>query len=542
MSGDRAMLLDLCVREVRAGRLTVEQCLDRLAEDAAELEPLLHLALALNVSGIPEPEPAARRRIDARLRASMIAVPALARARWWQRPGVLGLSRLPSPRQLTIVAGSAAALLLALGGGGVTVAAQRAAPGDALYGLRRATERVEVFVRHEPPIDRYDRLAGRRLSDVQAALTRGDESATRAASEDFATAYERLLSAAHDAGGLGNERGEKLAAARVLELGALRDRSPLAATALAPALARIDEAQARALAGTAGPVADAAAKPPAAAGAVPANVAVEPRASAAVERAGRVAGVFAELQMTVDRAEAVGALTPAQAGEVRALLRSARTLQIGGDNAVVAAAVARLGAAIADCADRGCAAADALDALYGRVAGSATALGLVPPRQPAARVVPPAVGGAPAPVATATRTSPPSTPAAAAAGTGAGPAPTVAAAAPVRTSTPETTAAPRTATPIPAARTVPATPATTGPAAATTATSPTLTATVTAGAVGVAATPASAPVAATPALAPATATATATPTGTPSPSPAATANGTSAPSAIPSETPALPAR
>lgn len=77
-----------------------------------------------------------------------------------------------SPRAV-LATGLASALVAA---GGVTVAAQEALPGDALYGVKKATESVRTAVASDPvEMSRLElQLAAERLDEVIAATERGD--------------------------------------------------------------------------------------------------------------------------------------------------------------------------------------------------------------------------------------------------------------------------------------------------------------------------------------------------------------------------------
>lgn len=77
-----------------------------------------------------------------------------------------------SPRAV-LATGLASALVAA---GGVTVAAQESLPGDALYGLKKATESVRTAVASDPvEMSRLElQLATERLGEIVAATERGD--------------------------------------------------------------------------------------------------------------------------------------------------------------------------------------------------------------------------------------------------------------------------------------------------------------------------------------------------------------------------------
>lgn len=103
------------------------------------------------------------------------------------------------------VAGLAAASILVLGSSSAIAASSGAVPGDSLYGLKRAVERVGLAM-HRDPGSRAEfhlRLAGRRLAEAEA-LVAGGHGAGGAY-----RGYERALAAAEanalEAAGLGHD-------------------------------------------------------------------------------------------------------------------------------------------------------------------------------------------------------------------------------------------------------------------------------------------------------------------------------------------------
>jgi ferric-dicitrate binding protein FerR (iron transport regulator) len=118
-------VLDQCLDEVRAGRLTVQQCLDRWPQHAAALEPVLRAALAVTELALPmaPPDPARRAAFMTALRETPQQRPQA-----WRRAlrafalplgGLLRLGAVLVPA----AAIAAAAIVLVLGRGGSTAEA-----------------------------------------------------------------------------------------------------------------------------------------------------------------------------------------------------------------------------------------------------------------------------------------------------------------------------------------------------------------------------------------------------------------------------------
>lgn len=132
-------VLDACLDEVRAGRLTVDQCLARWPQHAAALEPALRAALAvrdLSLAAAP-PDPARRAAFMAALRETPQQRP-----QPWRR--VLHAVALPlgglfriGPVLAPAAAIAVAALVLVLGRGGTT------AEASTLTVFQGGAERVE---------------------------------------------------------------------------------------------------------------------------------------------------------------------------------------------------------------------------------------------------------------------------------------------------------------------------------------------------------------------------------------------------------------
>ena len=162
MGRDLETSLDRCLDLLREGR-TVEQCLLLFPEVADDLEPLL--LVAADLDRLPRPEPRPEAVMAALLRAGG-ALPGRPDARRRDRA-----RRLPGRRWLPVrpafgwAAAAAAALVVTLG---VGTASARSVPGDLLYPLKLATERV-AFVLATGPESRAElrlSFADRRLGEL----------------------------------------------------------------------------------------------------------------------------------------------------------------------------------------------------------------------------------------------------------------------------------------------------------------------------------------------------------------------------------------
>src|SRR5439155_1437859 len=158
-------VLDACIVDVRAGRKTIERCLDEFPQHRAELAtPLIAAAAIVPQRVAPDP--------GRKLRARVELVEELHRAGAGSgSPGWLAALR---PR----LAGVALAAFLAVGGSGAAVvAAQDAQPTDPLYGLKTAIEQQQVALAVSPDARAQlrVRIAERCLAEAERAIASGRE-------------------------------------------------------------------------------------------------------------------------------------------------------------------------------------------------------------------------------------------------------------------------------------------------------------------------------------------------------------------------------
>ena len=131
---DLSRALAECLEAVEAKRNLLEH-LRRYPADRDELIGMLRLSLELNSLGAPAADPAFRLRA----RNRMLALAAQRRQEHQRRP----FSLIPRPVARLAVAGAFAVALIA---GGLTAAAasNTSLPGDPLYGVKLAAERVQL--------------------------------------------------------------------------------------------------------------------------------------------------------------------------------------------------------------------------------------------------------------------------------------------------------------------------------------------------------------------------------------------------------------
>jgi hypothetical protein len=150
---DFDQILEQCLNDLASGASTLEECLARHPEHAAQLKPLLLAAARLGAGSTVTPAPAFKARARAQLTRHM-----------QERPHRKARSGFAF-RQLA--AGFAAILLALLVTG--TVYAQGALPGDSLYGWKLASEHAwRIF--SSDTVNTDLEIANRRITEMNVTV------------------------------------------------------------------------------------------------------------------------------------------------------------------------------------------------------------------------------------------------------------------------------------------------------------------------------------------------------------------------------------
>jgi hypothetical protein len=188
---DLEAILDECLHEMSIRGEGIEGCLQSCPQHAEQLAPLVQIADHIRKTDHPTLSVPATRAIEQRL---LKRTAELRQAR--AKPSL----SLPFPLRplVTVAATLMVVLALALaGGGGIVYASTDSLPGSPLYGVKRATEQVQLFLvpTETGRAELYIKFAQRRLEEVQALAEikdQVDEEALAAMAEETRLALEEI--------------------------------------------------------------------------------------------------------------------------------------------------------------------------------------------------------------------------------------------------------------------------------------------------------------------------------------------------------------
>ncbi len=164
-----AEILDECIDRVLTRGESIEACVRDFPEQAAELRDALSagIAAAQAFAFLPDQD----RKRAARLRLHD-AIERKRRRAWWRLP-FAGAGRAPRLATIALVA----LLVVAGSSTGTVLAAQDSAPGELLYPVMRAGERVQLAlaITDERESDLRARLMERRIRELGTVMSTGRE-------------------------------------------------------------------------------------------------------------------------------------------------------------------------------------------------------------------------------------------------------------------------------------------------------------------------------------------------------------------------------
>jgi hypothetical protein len=194
-------ILDECLDRIISHGESVDRCLERYPDHATELEPLLRAALSAQEIRLVEPRREFRQAARGRL-LSRIAEKREAQSR-------SRLPRLSWGRRCTVAVTLVLALLLM--GAGTVGASSGSLPGDALYPVKTAAEKVQAFFTfgEEARAEFHAMLAERRINEI-VALAESRRAIAESVVKSMSSQTNRALSLASQNAGSNEELAESL--------------------------------------------------------------------------------------------------------------------------------------------------------------------------------------------------------------------------------------------------------------------------------------------------------------------------------------------
>ena len=156
-------IVEECIELLRHGR-SLENCLDRYPEEAAELEPILRNAISIRSDLAADLPLMARNRMRGRVLAQ------------WDRrhqPSRWNFS-VPSLFPKWAFVAASLVLVLVLGGLGTNTAAANTVPGDILYPVKEFREAAQLWFTRSPEakVEMYTSLVKERVEEVSKMAAR----------------------------------------------------------------------------------------------------------------------------------------------------------------------------------------------------------------------------------------------------------------------------------------------------------------------------------------------------------------------------------
>ncbi|MBE7472151.1 MAG: hypothetical protein DPW09_35495 [Anaerolineae bacterium] len=180
-------ILEESLARLASGEANLEECLSRYPEHAAELRPLLTAATTLERGQEIHPTPTFKSRTRAELMAHMRTHPRQTPVKTWTPLFSRGFG-FALGQAFNAASGLAAVVVLVLGT--ITVLAQTALPGDALYRWKVGSEQIWRAV-HLDPLETDLLLADRRVSELTSVA--GNPEAEEIARQEYQQSLASLV-------------------------------------------------------------------------------------------------------------------------------------------------------------------------------------------------------------------------------------------------------------------------------------------------------------------------------------------------------------
>lgn len=174
MSNKIEDILAQCIEDIKAGKSSVADCLDKYPAVRKQLEPLLKIALEIREPPDVKPSPAFKVRARVQLMEQIHARQAVTKQRGFRFTEQV--KPIPHKRRFNMVAIIVAVVLAVSSlGGGTAYASQDSLPGDVLYPVKLGTEqaRLVVATSNAAKAELHLAFAESRVEEMTALAERG---------------------------------------------------------------------------------------------------------------------------------------------------------------------------------------------------------------------------------------------------------------------------------------------------------------------------------------------------------------------------------
>jgi len=199
-------ILAECIDDIKAGRVSIEDCLGRYPSVRGQLEPLLRVALEIREPQDVKPSPSFKMKARVRLMDQIHSRPA--GIGWpWRRYNIQMKPFAYVKRFGMSMAGVILAIVLAVFGlgAGTAYASQASLPGDTLYPIKLATEQAGMMLVGDD-VARAERalsFANKRVREMEALAGKGRSQDLKLAVEEYGYAVNLTLVEIEQAGNRG---------------------------------------------------------------------------------------------------------------------------------------------------------------------------------------------------------------------------------------------------------------------------------------------------------------------------------------------------
>jgi hypothetical protein len=201
-------ILVQCIEDIKTGRASIEECLDRYPSMREQLEPLLKIALEIGEPPDIKPSPAFKVKARVQLMDQIHGRQAVTKWPWSRYSSQL---KPMTYRMRYSMASVILAIILALSalGAGTAYASQSSLPGDTLYSVKLATEQAGMMLVRED-VARAERalsFADKRVREMIALAEKERPQDMDLAVEQYGYALNMTLAMIEEAsdGGLATE-------------------------------------------------------------------------------------------------------------------------------------------------------------------------------------------------------------------------------------------------------------------------------------------------------------------------------------------------